>query len=98
MKESKKRYKYLDYATELKKELNMMMKVIPVIIGALCTISKCLVKGLEDFKIGDVPDFSIIKSGKDTKKSPGDLKRLAVVQTRLKIRQQTLVWKTLKGV
>ena len=41
IKESKKRDKYQELARELKKKLwNMMLTVIPILIGALGTISK----------------------------------------------------------
>ena len=45
---------------------------------------------------GDHPDYSIIKIGLNTEKSPGDLRRLAVTQTPERNHQLTLVWKTLK--
>ena len=67
-KESVKRNKNLDLAWELK-IFNMKMTVIPIIIGALWTIPKELVKGLED---------SIITIGQNTKKSPKDLLSLAL--------------------
>ena len=44
------------------------------------------------------PDYSIFKIGQNTKKSPGDLKRLAVTQTPVENHQLTLVWKTIKRV
>ena len=37
-------------------------------------------------------NYSILKIGQNTEKSPGDLRRLAVTQTPLKDRQQVLVW------
>ena len=40
------------------------------------------------------PNSSIIKTGQNTEKSPGDLRRLVVIQTPMKNNQ--LVWKTLK--
>ena len=43
--------KYLDLTRELKKLRNMMVTVIPVVIGALETIPKWLVPGLEDLEI-----------------------------------------------
>ena len=53
------------------------MMVILVVIGALRTIPKSLVKELEDLEIGtssgDHPDYTIIKIGQNTEKSPGDL-------------------------
>ena len=52
------------------------MIVIPVVIGALGTIPKGLVKGLDDLEIRtstDHPDESIIKISQNTEKNPGDL-------------------------
>ena len=52
LKESKKRDKYIDLARELKKKLwNMKVTVIQIVIGALGTVSKEVIKGLEDMKI-----------------------------------------------
>ena len=51
LKESEKRYKYLDLARELKKLWSMKVTAIPVVIGALGTVTKRLVQGLEDLKI-----------------------------------------------
>ena len=48
LKESKKRDKYLDDARKLKK--NMKMMVIPIVISALGTILKGLIKALEDLE------------------------------------------------
>ena len=47
---------------------------------------------------GDYPDYSIIQIGQNTKKSPGDLRRVAVTQPPMKNHQLMLVRKTLKGV
>ena len=52
LKEGKKGDKYLDLARELKKLWNMMVTVIPIVVGALGTIPRGLVKGLEDLEIG----------------------------------------------
>ena len=43
LKESKKRDKYPDLARELKKLWNMKVMVIPIVIGALGTVTKGLV-------------------------------------------------------
>ena len=51
LKESKKRDKYLDLIRELKKLWNMKMTMIPIITGALSTVTKRLVQGLEDLEI-----------------------------------------------
>ena len=49
LKESEKKDKYLDLARELKKLWNM--KVKPIVIGELGTVTKGLIKGLEDLEI-----------------------------------------------
>ena len=46
LKESEKKYKYLDLARELKKLWNMKVTIIPFMIGAFGTITKGLLKGL----------------------------------------------------
>ena len=43
--------KYLDLAWELNKLWNMKMTVIPIVIGALATITKGLIQRLEDVEI-----------------------------------------------
>ena len=50
-KESKKRDKYLDFARELKKQSNMKVTVIPIIIGVLDTVTEGLVQEKEDLEI-----------------------------------------------
>ena len=74
----------------------MKVSVIPI-IGELGTISKGLIKGLEDLKnqrtSGDPPDNSIIEISQNTENSFGDLRRLAVTQTPERAHQQTLLWK-----
>ena len=51
LKESKKRNKYLDLARELKKLWNMKLTVIAIVIGALGTITKGLIRRLEALEI-----------------------------------------------
>ena len=51
-KESEKKDKYLDLARELKKLWNMNVTVVPIVIGALGTITKGFLKGLEDLEVG----------------------------------------------
>ena len=51
-KESEKKDKYLDLARELKKLWNMKVTIVPIVIGALGTITKGLLKGLEHLKVG----------------------------------------------
>ena len=52
LKESEKKDKYLDLARELKKLWNMKVTIVPIVIGALGTITKGLLKGLEELKVG----------------------------------------------
>ena len=65
----------------------MKVTVIPIVIGALETILKDFVKGLEKLKSEDNPNYSIIEGSQNTAKSPGDLRRLAVTQTPMKDHQ-----------
>ena len=88
LKEGQKGDKYLG----LEKLWNMKVTVIPIVIGALCTITKGLVLVLEELEIrlGDHSNYGIIEIGQNTKKSPGDLTRLAVAQTPVGNYQLTL--------
>ena len=51
LKESEKKDKYLDLARELKKLWNMKVTIIPIVIGAFGTVTKGLIKGLEDLEV-----------------------------------------------
>ena len=95
MKECEKKDKYLNLARELKKLWNMQVTIIPIVIGAFGTVTNGLLKGLEDLEVGDHPNYYIIENDKNTEKSPGDLRRLAVTQTPVKDHQLTLMWKIL---
>ena len=48
LKECEKRDKYLDLARELKKLWNMKVTIIPIVIGAFGTVTKGLLKDLEE--------------------------------------------------
>ena len=48
LKECEKKDKYLDPAGELKKLWNMRVTIVVIVIGAFGTITKGLLKGLED--------------------------------------------------
>ena len=50
LKENEKKDKYQDFARELKKLWNMKVKVKPIIIVALGTVTEGLIQGLEDLK------------------------------------------------
>ena len=52
LKECEKKDKYLDLAMELKKLWNMQVTIIPIVIGAFGTVTKGLLKELEDMEVG----------------------------------------------
>ena len=52
LKECEKKDKYLDLARELKKLWNMQVTIIPIVIGTFGTVTKGLLKGLEDLEVG----------------------------------------------
>ena len=51
LKECEKKNKYLDLGRELKKLWNTKVTIVPIVIGAFGTISKGLLKGLEDLEV-----------------------------------------------
>ena len=70
----------------------MQVTIIPIVIGAFGTVTKGLLKGLEDLGVGGrVETIQIIENGHNTEKCPGDLRRLAPVKNH----QLTLIWKIL---
>ena len=50
LKESEKKDKYVDFARELKKTVEHVT-IIPIVIGVFGTVTKGLLKGLEDLEI-----------------------------------------------
>ena len=74
-------YKYLDVTRELKKLWNMRV----IVVGALETADETLVKGLGGIEYRrenqNHPNFSMAEISKNTEKSPGKLRMLAVIQT-----------------
>ena len=65
----------------------MKVTFIPIVSDALGTITEGLIKGKEDLEIRgrlETIHYCIIVIGKNIEKSPGDLKRLAVIQTPVK--------------
>ena len=71
----------------------MKVTIIPIVIGALGTVNKGLLKGLEDLEVGGRVEtiYCIIENSQNTEKSPGDLRRLAVTQTPVKDYQLMLM-------
>ena len=51
LKEREKKNKYLNLAREQKKLLNMKVKVIPIVNGAFGTVTKGVIKSLEDLEL-----------------------------------------------
>ena len=51
--EYEKKDKYLNLVRELKKLRNMKVMIVPFVIGAFGTITKGLLKGLEDLEVGE---------------------------------------------
>ena len=68
LKECEKRDKYLDHARELKKLWNMKLKIIPIVVGAFGTVTKGLLKGLEDLEVGGrvetIPTTALLKTAR----------------------------------
>ena len=52
LKECEKKDKYLNLGMELKKLWNMKVTIILIVIGAFGTVTKGLLKGLEDLEVG----------------------------------------------
>ena len=75
----------------------MKVTMIPIVTGALDKIPKCFVNGqkkLDDNRTnGEHRNNRIITIGQNTKKSRGDLKRLAVTQTLVENHHLILIWK-----
>ena len=64
----------------------MKLTVIPIIIGAFGKVPKGLEKTgkLRNLRTsGDHLNYSIIKIGQNTEKSPGELRKLGVTQTQV---------------
>ena len=95
LKESEKKDKYLDLAKELKKLWNMKVTIVPIVIGTLGTITKGLLKDLEDLEIGGrvetIQTTALLRTARILRRvleTWGDLLSLKL--------QLTLMWKTLK--
>ena len=68
------------------------MTIIPIVIGALGIVTKGLLKGLEDLEVGGqvetIQTTILLRTARILKKTPGDLRRLAVTQTPVKDNQR----------
>ena len=97
MKESEKKDKYLDLARELKKLWNIKLTIVLIVIGALGTITKGLLKGLEDLEGGGRVETmqmtALLRTARILRRV---LEIWFVTQTPVNNHQLTLMWKTLK--
>ena len=53
LKECEKKDNYLDLAREWKNLWNMKVTIIPIVIGAFDTVTKELLKNLDDLEVGE---------------------------------------------
>ena len=101
LKERETKDNYLESSKKIFFKLwNMKVTMIPIVSSDLSTVTKALLQGQENLELGgrfdDHPNYSIIEIGQNTEKSLGDLRRLAVTQTPVRIHQLTLVLTTRK--
>ena len=68
--------------------------VIPLVVRALSTVPKGLIKRLEDLEIRGrvetIQTTAFVVISQNTEKSPGDLRRLSITQIPVKNHQLTL--------
>ena len=71
----------------------MKVTIIPIVIGAFGTVTKGLLKGLEDLEVSGrvekIQTTALLKIARIL--SPGDLRGLAVTQSPVKAHQLTLM-------
>ena len=99
----KKKDTYLDLARELKTLWNMNVTIVPIVIGAFGTVTKGLLKGLEDLEVGGREEtiqttalLRTVRILRRVQETWGDWRSLAVTQTPVKDHHLTLMRKTLK--
>ena len=101
LKECEKRDKYLDFARELKKLWNMKVTIVPIVISAFVTVTKGLLKCLEDLEVvGRVETIQItalMRTVRIQRRVLETWRDLLSTQTPVKNHQLTLMWKTLKS-
>ena len=90
LKECVKKDKYLDLARELKKLWNMRVRIVPIVIGAFGTVTKGLLKGLEDLEVGGrvetIQTIALLKMDRILRR---------VLETWGDLRSLKLQWKTI---
>ena len=99
LQESEEKDKYLDLAWELKKKKklgNIKVRIIPLVIGALGTVTKGLIckrtRGLGNERMSEgTPNYNIAEISQNTEKNPRDMGKLVITQTPVKDHQLTLM-------
>ena len=88
LKESEKSNKYFDLTRVLKKLWNMIVTIIPIVIGALGIVTKGSIKGLKDLEIKGreetIQTTALLRSARI-------LRRVLETQTLVKDHQPTLM-------
>ena len=73
----------------------MKVTIVPIVIDMLGTISKGLLKGLEDLEVGGrvetIQTTALLRTARILRRGLEDLRRLAVTQTPVKNHQLTLM-------
>ena len=94
LKECEKKDKYLDIGRELKKLWNMQVTIILIVIGAFGTVTKGLLKGLEDLEVGGrveiIQTTTLLRTARIMRKFL-ETRGLTVTQTPVKNHQLTLM-------
>ena len=101
LKESEKKDKYLDFERELKTLWNMKATIIPIVIGAFGTVTKGLLKGLEDMevrgRVETIQSKTLLRTVRILRRVPETWGDLLSLKLQWKKHQLMLMWKTLKG-
>ena len=99
LKECEKKDKYLDLARELKNLWNMQVTIIPIVIGAFGTVTKGLLKGLEDLEVGGrvetIQTTAFLKTARILRRVLGRLEETCCHSNSSENHHLTLMWKTL---
>ena len=90
LKECEKKNKYLDLARELKKLWNLKVTIIPIVIGALGTVTERLIKELGDLEIRGrvetIQTTTLLRTARILRR---------VLETRRDLQWLELPWKTI---
>ena len=78
----------------------MKVTIVQIVIGALGTITKGLLKGLEDLEVSGrvetIQTTGIVENDQNPETIPRNLRKLDLTRIPVKNHQLTLMWKTLK--